>query len=150
MPATAPQVLAKLKKIAPHIAIKTVWSRDPHFRWDGDGPDPAEDGYLAYDVDVYARAIADGQVVEGRDSIGGSYSKPGQFDPEVNGYFLGLLGRALHDLWEQLKDKDEELDLEINAAKDLIERAARIHYDEQMNPRRKQDWSPRRKKPRRL
>ena len=148
MPATAAQILAKLKKAAPNIAISTAWHEDPHFRWDGDGPDPAEEGYLAYDVDVYARAIADGKLVEGTGSIGGSYSKPGEFDPEVNGYFLDLLRQALDDLWEQLPGA--ALDDQVHAAKEVIMHASQIRYEEERNPRRKQDWSPRRKKPRRL
>lgn len=148
MPATHDQFMAKLKKVAPSIAVKTTWTPDNYFSWDGDGPDPTEEGYQAYDVDVWAKAIVDGEIVEGQGSIGGSYSKPGEHDPDVHGYFLDLLQKALADLYEQTQSG--ELDRQINEAKDLIERAARIRYDERHNPTKKQDWSPRRRKQKRL
>jgi len=91
-------VLAELKKIIPGVAISTAWDEDPNFRWDGDGPDPAEEGFVAYDVTVTARAIVAGEIVEGNDYLGGSYSKPGEHDPDVHGYFLQMLDQALWEL----------------------------------------------------
>lgn len=95
------KILAGLKKVAPNIAITTEWEEDPNFVWDGDGPDPAEDGYVAYDVDVFARAIVDGETIEGRGSLGGTYARPGEQDPDVSGYFAQMVEEALGELADQ-------------------------------------------------
>lgn len=95
-------IITELKHIAPSIAFSVTFSRDPNFVWDGDGPDPRELGYEAYDIDVYARAIVKGEEVEGHHSLGGSYYKPGRFDPDVHGYLPQMLGDALDDVYEQL------------------------------------------------
>lgn len=36
-------IFKKLKKIAPDIGFNVEWEEDPHFEWDGDGPDPQEE-----------------------------------------------------------------------------------------------------------
>lgn len=146
MPATPTQILKKMTKIAPDIAITIDWVELQTFRWVGDGPDPAEDGYVAYDVDVWARAVSEGKLVEGRGSIGGYYDKPDDHDLELHGYLLDLLRQALDDLFEKTESPD--LDRQIDEAKNVIERAARIRYEDTHT--RKQDWSPRRRKPRKL
>ena len=90
-----------LGQVAPSIAFSIEYTEDPHFQWDGDGPDPTDEGYVAYDVDVYARAIAGGETIEGRDSLGGTYDKPHKKDPNVGGYLIDMLGQALEDLMGQ-------------------------------------------------
>ena len=92
------KMLAGLKKIAPQIAITTERQEDPNFVWDGDGKDPSEDGYVAYDVDVFARAIVDGETVEGRASLGGVYEQPGEEDADIGGYFAQMVDEALDEL----------------------------------------------------
>lgn len=95
---TAEKIFSDLKRVAPLIAFNTEWEEDPSFVWDGDGPDPAEDGYVAYDVDVYARAVVDGVLAEGRDSLGGSYTMPDKKDRMVSGYLPDMISRAADEL----------------------------------------------------
>lgn len=101
--ATTPEgIISGLAKIAPHVAIDVSWKEDPYFRWDGEGPDPAEEGYVAYDVDVTAKAIIDGREVTGQDSLGGVYEKPGNQDQDIHGYFTGMVDRALSELYKEI------------------------------------------------
>lgn len=45
---TSPEaIFTELKKIAPSIAFSVRREEDSNYRWDGDGPDPAEEGYVA-------------------------------------------------------------------------------------------------------
>lgn len=94
----AAAVFSGLKEVAPNIAFKVRWDQDPNFRWDGDGPDPADEGYIAYDVTFSAKAIEDGELISGEAYLGGSYSKPGEHDPDVHGYLPQKLDEALEDL----------------------------------------------------
>lgn len=95
------KMIMGLKKVAPNIAITTEWEEDPHFVWDGDGPDPAEDGFIAHNVDVFARAIVGGETVEGRASLGGTYARSGEQDPDVSGYFAQMVAEALDELADE-------------------------------------------------
>lgn len=105
--ATTPEgIISGLAKIAPHVAIDVNWEEDPHFVWDGDGPDPAEEGYIAYDVDVTAKTILDGREIYGRDSLGGVYEKPGHRDQEIHGYFYQMVDGALSGLYREISGKE--------------------------------------------
>lgn len=148
MPATTNQIWKRLKDVCPNIQFEVTWSEDPHFEWDGDGPDPADRGYQPYDVDVYARAIIRGDLVEGRDSLGGVYEKPGAYDRDVNGYLPQMLLRAVDDLAPHVAGTD--MATQVQEARKLLKRALEIRYEEDMQPDRKQDWSTRRKKKRKL
>jgi hypothetical protein len=123
MSTVAAVILANLKKIAPDISFKTTWTPDPNFRWDGDGPDPAEEGYQAYDVDVFARAIVNGEIVEGRNSLGGSYSTPGEHDPDIHGYLPQMLEEATAELQSQVRG---DLAKQAKAARQYLTQAMRI------------------------
>lgn len=111
-------LIERLSHIAPSIAISTHWEVDRYFRWDGDGPDPAEEGYFPYDVDVVVRTIVKGKVVEGTDNLGGVYSKPDDKDPDVHGYFSDLLEDALVELKGFLSgDRKREVEAAIKEVK---------------------------------
>lgn len=80
----------------PNHAFTVDWEEDPFDIWDGDGPDPEESGYTAYNVTVTATAIHDGKLVTGKAYLGGCYSKDGgKDDPEVGGYLPQLKEEAL-------------------------------------------------------
>lgn len=87
-----------LKKVAPSISFSVFYTIDHNFRWDGDGPDPVDEGFDAYDVDVYARTVVDGDILEGRASLGGTYEKPGTKDPDIGGYLPQMLEEAVDEL----------------------------------------------------
>lgn len=88
----------KLAKLAPNISFSVEYTLDPHFQWDGDGPDPRDDGFEPFDVDVFARAIVAGETLEGRNSLGGCYEKPGEWEPDIGGYLPQMLDEAIDEL----------------------------------------------------
>src|SRR3990167_1328629 len=136
MNSTPSAIFAQLKKIAPNISFKVSRSPDHNFRWDGDGPDPAEDGYVAYDVDVYARTIIDGEVVEGRQSLGGSYDKPGEFDSDIHGYLPQMLEEAATELAGELKGDAAPLLRQLAEAKKYLKQVLSSRYASSMRRRR--------------
>jgi len=98
---TPKAIFEKLSRIAPDIEFNVEWVEDPSFAWDGDGPDPREEGYIPHDVLVTASAVFDGEEKVGRAGLGGSYDKPDKQDPDIHGYLPQLLRDALRDLMEK-------------------------------------------------
>lgn len=136
---TTPEaIFAELKKIAPNIVFSVRREEDPNYRWDGDGPDPAEEGYVAYDVDVTARAIVNGEDIEGRNSLGGTYNKPDEFDQDISGYLPQMLEEAAKELLMQLRDVvglEEPIDRQAMAAGKYLREVMRLRYEEQRRGR---------------
>lgn len=79
----------------PEVAIVVSRSRDEHFRWDGDGPDPESEGFRAYDVTVQAITIRAGVVIKGASHLGGSYFKPSVPCGDIHGYLPQMVDEAL-------------------------------------------------------
>ncbi len=89
----------KLRQTNPEIAVTIEWELDPEFEWDGDGPDPQDEGFNPYTVIVRANRIIEGELETGEATLGGCYSKDaGKDDPKVSGYLDQLIGDALKDL----------------------------------------------------
>ena len=87
-----PSVLFKeLKRLAPSVAYTTEVAVDHDFVWDGDGPDPVEKGFQAYDAWVHATKIVDGEEVEESVCLGGVYMKSPNESPDFHGYLTGML-----------------------------------------------------------
>jgi len=86
----------------PDIAILITRELDEIFAWDGDGPDPAEDGYDPYSVTVTAMTIRNGRIYEAHATLGGSYFKPSEPFAEIGGYYPDLRDEAIEDLDSQL------------------------------------------------
>lgn len=102
---TTPEaIFAELRRIAPNIAFSVNWEGDPYHSWDGDGPDPREEGYEPHNVDVIAHAIVNGEDIEGRNNLGGVYDKPDERDPDIHGYLPQMLEEAAKELLTQLRD----------------------------------------------
>lgn len=95
---TQHELIEELRRTRPDVAVKVTWEEDPYYSWDGDGPDPVEDGFLPYNVTVTAMAICKGNLIEGHDHLGGCYSKLGEHCPEIHGYFPQMLEEALEAL----------------------------------------------------
>ena len=92
-------IIAKLTSERPDVAVSVTWESDKHFCWDGDGPDPADDGLVAHDVTVTARTIRAGKMIEGIACLGGCYSEfLGPHCPMIHGYFPQKLEEALQEL----------------------------------------------------
>ncbi len=105
--ATTPKgILSALRRIAPNVSIEINWSEDADFIWDGDGPDPAEEGYFPHTVEVVVTVeVDDGEVFSGADFLGGTYARPGVEDPNVSGYFPQMLEMALKELYLALVEE---------------------------------------------
>lgn len=93
-------IFKKLGKLAPDIEVSVDWTEDSGFVWDGEGPDPREEGYVVYDVEVSARATVDGDERTTREFLGGVYDLPGAEDPDIHGYLPQMLHQVLNDLLE--------------------------------------------------
>lgn len=130
--APAPEIHA-LSRIAPRIALTVTWEPDYDFVWDGDGPDPTDAGYQAYDVKVSAKTVVDGSLLVGDEYLGGSYAKPGQFDPDINGYLPQLLQEAVIALGRQIPGRRalQGLRDEVKAAKEYLTTVMHRRYAEQ-------------------
>jgi len=91
--------IESLKKSNPEIVITVEWELDEYFEWDGDGPDPQDEGFSSYTVIVRAYRIAKGELETGAATLGGCYSKDaGKDDPEISGYLDQLIEDSLKDL----------------------------------------------------
>lgn len=119
-------LIERLGQVAPSISFSVDWEPDHSFRWDGDGPDPAEEGFVAYDVTFTAATIARGKLVEGHTYLGGSYSKPGEHDPDVHGYLDQKLDEALDELRQEVGPLPD-----IKRAKDYLKQNMRKEYEAQ-------------------
>lgn len=128
---TAPAaIFKKLKQIAPNIAFSVSHTADPYHSWDGEGPDPRDEGFSPYDVEVTARAIVYGEEVQGQDTLGGSYDKPGEFDPDLYGYLPQMLREAVDDLAKQRLVVGSLLK-QAHAASKYLKEVMRKRYEEQ-------------------
>ena len=95
---TSTAIMKKLREIAPSIHFEAEYSVDVHAKWDGDGPDPIDEGMNAYYVDVFARAVVGGKSLTGQSSLGGVYEFPNKHDPDIGGYLPQMLEEAVNDL----------------------------------------------------
>ena len=129
---SAKAILMELKKIAPSIAFSVEHTVDRDYEWDGDGPDPREEGFDPYDVDVYATAIVDGDEVEGRASLGGTYDKPDDIDPDIGGYLPQMLQEAAEELASKVSGP---LRAEAKAASKYLKDVMRSRYDKEQRSR---------------
>ena len=92
-------LLDSLREKRPDIAVTVEWEIDHSFKWDGDGPDPEEEGLFPHDVVVTATAIRNGKIVEGYAYLVGCYSPfGGPHCPDIHGYFPQMLEEALSEL----------------------------------------------------
>jgi hypothetical protein len=97
-------LIEKLKDERPDVCITVSREVDDTFVWDGDGPDPEDDGYLPYDVDVVASTIRAGVLIETRSSLGGSYFEDDEETGEIHGYLPQMVREALARLDKELSD----------------------------------------------
>lgn len=128
-------LLGQLQSLAPSIAITQERSVDRNFRWDGDGPDPRGQGFWPYDVTVKASVILKGQIITRESTLGGSYDKPGNFCPDVHGYFVQMAEEAteaLSDIARLTLGDSDLLVLQFQAALKTLRDASRERYAAQI------------------
>ena len=88
----------KLKAEFPEIYIYTVWQHDPFYEWDGEGPDPQDEGYLPHSVTVCAEKILNGEKLIGFAYLGGCYKREDEENEDIDGYFEDLAREAITNL----------------------------------------------------
>lgn len=113
-----------LAKIAPYIAIRTIWEHDPDhqdIREDCDGFDNENpEDWQAWQSEVRASAIFDGEEMTGSAYLGGTWEKAGyvpeESNPEISGYEPQMTAEALEELQKLLPAQEETLHAQISAA----------------------------------
>lgn len=99
----APEIKAALAKTAPSIEFLTSKEVDHSYEWDGDGPDPIDDGQYPHDLTFTARTIVNGEMVEGESFLGGSYYEICEPVGDAHGYLLQQLKEAAQELITELR-----------------------------------------------
>lgn len=129
---------SRLRELAPSVSFTVSREIDLHDRWDGDGPDPRDDGFDAYDVDVTASAIVGGELIEGSASLGSSYFRPDEPTGELHGYLPQMLDEAAEELQQVLAWKGDPLAhaAELNGARAWLKAEMHRRYEEHMNERK--------------
>jgi hypothetical protein len=99
-----------LAKIAPSLSIRTIWEHDEDCRdirkdvCDMEDEDP--DDWQAWQSNVKAVAIANGEEIEGNAYLGGTWEKAGdvpeESNPEISGYENQMTVEALEELHKAL------------------------------------------------
>lgn len=121
--------MAELAELAPSISFGIVWEVDNYFSWDGEGPDPREEGFSPYNVTVSATSISKGKVIEGFAYLGGCYEKPGEKDPDVHGYLPQKLEEAIDDILDLLRGSTKD---QAEAAKAYLKKVMKLRHGNQM------------------
>lgn len=99
----------ELATIAPCISISTIWEHDPghtDIRSDCDGIDDENpDDWQAWQSEIQALAIVNGEQITGSAYLGGTWEKAGDdpaiSNPEISGYENHMTIEALEELGEQ-------------------------------------------------
>ena len=103
---TRKEYIDQLKAESPHIAISVDAEYDGLYEWDGCGEDHKEDRLYPFVVTVTAYAIQDGEIIQGRECLGGCYAESAvDFEQdessdqyEIHGYFHQMAEQAVLDL----------------------------------------------------
>jgi len=95
-----------LAKEHPDWVIETIYHPDPY---PGPDPDPGHKGKECYAVEVRATTIRKGRFLSGSDTISGCWYYPDARDPEVDGYYPDMLGRAIEALRGKLREAGEAI-----------------------------------------
>lgn len=105
----------RLAKVAPYVSIDTLWEHDPDMHdirkhCDGMGDENPED-WQAWQSEVRATVIHDGEEVTASAYLGGTWEKAGDLpeesNPEISGYEPDMTREALEKLldkveWQQM------------------------------------------------
>lgn len=102
-----------LAPIAPSVRIRTIWEYDhdhSDIRKDCDGFDDEDpDDWQAWQSEVRASAICDGEEVSGSAYLGGTWEKAGEdpalSNPEISGYERQMVEEALRELGSQTTEE---------------------------------------------
>lgn len=128
----------QLAKVAPYLSINTYWEHDNDcgpISQDCAGFDESEDeDWQAWQSNVKAYAVINGEDVEGNAYLGGTWEKAGehpeQSNPTISGYEPQMTVEALEEL-ETLAGEDEVIVGQIAAAIAHCKAFMALSYEEQ-------------------
>lgn len=109
---TSDEIYAALAVCAPDIEFSSSRELDEDSEWDGDGPDPVEEGFSPYVVTVTARCIANGRLQEGERSLSSSYFRDDEEIGDVHGYLPQMLEEAASELLKKTTERRHNVQLE--------------------------------------
>lgn len=106
------QLIALVASVAPFVCVCTIWTHDEcsgpiSKECDGFTSDE-DDDWTAWNSEVRASLIQDGEMISVSDFLGGTFEKagddPAQSNPDISGYFSDMLFSALTGLRALAKD----------------------------------------------
>ena len=97
------ECIEALRASLPDVAITVTREEDPYFVWDGDGPDPIENGFEPCNVTVTASTIHHGELIQGKSTLGGSYFEPDEPCADIHGYLPQMVEEAVEELDAELQ-----------------------------------------------
>lgn len=115
----AQSILPRLVIVAGNYHLETIWTPDPYFKWDGDGPAPKRK--KAHDVQVRVSVISGGEMHSASAYLGGCYCPPGKPDPDIHGYWLQMVEECLTELPDGIEKKGMVLNIFREAMADAHE-----------------------------
>jgi len=100
---TRKKLLRELAIKSPHINIQVIYSIDEDIYQHWDGEQSTEEleaqGLTAYNVEVKATTICNGEMLEGNAYLGENWMKHPNECEEIHGYFPQMLDEALQELY---------------------------------------------------
>jgi hypothetical protein len=125
----------QLAQLAPSVSLQTIWEHDPDLwdiRKDCDGfDDENPDDWQAWQSEIRATAICNGEEITGSAYLGGTWERygdnPEESNPTISGYEPQMIVEAL----ENLPEATEEIAGQICAAIAFLQDDMRRSYDEQ-------------------
>ncbi len=136
-------IFEKLKEAAPSITFSVSREHDEDHRiCDQCERDAEEAGFLPYNVDFRARCVAQGELIEQMDSLGGSWYDPEEPIGDAHGYLVQKLHEACKGLQKQLlnlyrpssglaRQQIAGLVFENNCAMEILEKQLHLNYQAQ-------------------
>lgn len=102
----------QLAQVAPYIAISTFWEHDNDcgpISKDCDGYTAEDDeDWQAWNSNICAKAVVNGDEIEGNAYMGGTWEKVGDLpevsNPDISGYEAQMTVEALVELGQQIND----------------------------------------------
>ena len=122
-----PDYQLELQKLAPSVCFDVSWSHDEDARWPKDCGERGD--YMPYNTDVTAKAIVEGEEIEGGACMGGTWELPDAIDPEIGGFLPQMLEEAAADLMRF--EMPMELERQVSAARLFLKAVLRKRWEDQ-------------------
>lgn len=128
-PEPAEKIVRTLRQLAPSVGYDVSWEEDESFVWDGEGPNPMTEGYVAHNVYVIIQVIMEGHLYRLTETLGGVYDKPGEEDPEIHGYLPQMLEEVTARMMK--REMPSPLLAQLRAAHQYLKEVLKIRHKRQ-------------------